>query len=124
MRRGVRYVIQDGKLIESWKARPKVARNYFGQAPAVFCDTISPRYSDATGRTYESRSQMRDEIKASGALEVGWDYQAPEPKDISEEEVIQDIQQSYHELKNGDYRYLNEEDLSVCKELNGRLRKP
>lgn len=122
MRRGVRYVIEDGKLIESWKARPKY--NYFGRAPTIHCDTISPRYCDATGRTYESRSQMRDEIKASGAVEVDWSYQAPEPADCSEAEVIEDVRRSYHELKNGDYRYLNEEDLSVCKELNGKLRKP
>jgi hypothetical protein len=47
-------------------------------APAVFGDTIDAVRSNADGRWYDSKSQMRKGAKAAGCYEVGPNDRLPE----------------------------------------------
>ena len=71
------------------------------KAPFVRTDTIPKVFIDATGKYYDSRSEMERDIAASGYAHVGKDYKA-NPNDrpgLTEAEWEDTIAEAYNDFK-------------------------
>lgn len=87
----------------------------------VHVDTIPKTYCSATGKHYESRSEMRDELKAIGAVAVDKDW-SPKKKVKKEEEVqreiMDDLQAAARDIRYGNSNDLTEAEKAECRELD------
>lgn len=92
-------------------------------APFVITDTIAPRYCHGTGKTYDSKSRMYEDLKFAGVQPVGKDFRVPTPEDPITDAAIEDtIRKSLNDLRYGNAE-ITEEQKHLCKEQNERLNK-
>ena len=95
---GYPKVYRNGKLVPKWCAEPKQAN----RSVSVISDTMQPLRHMATGKVIDSKSQFRNETKASGCVEIGNDPIRPRQRiELDRRQRADDIRRTIYELKNG-----------------------
>lgn len=93
------YVLRNGELVLKDLAPPKDSTN---PAPNVISDNMPETRHMATGRYHTSKSQFRQDTKASGCIEYGNDsslFKPRQPVRLSREQRFNDIKQTIEQLK-------------------------
>ena len=90
-------VYRNGKLVPKWCAEPKQAN----RSVSVISDTMQPLRHMATGKVIDSKSQFRNETKASGCVELGNEAIKPRtPIKLDRRQRVDDIRRAIYQLRN------------------------
>lgn len=114
--KGKLYVFKDGELREVRRAR------YRPVAPSIRTDSIPLEYNHGTGMWHDSRSARRAAEKAAGVVSVGHDWKpAPRTQPETDSEIREDLEATYHEIRDNGNPYLSEQEIQQCKVEDAKL---